>query len=631
MKTKALFVLTTSIINFLLLSIPAWTQTPIVQKDSLYSKYLQEQRLVEIIFPKSYKESSAEKYDVLYVLDGEWNTSLAVRVYEFLEYAKFIPTNIIIVSVPNCYKDGINMRDRDFTPTSIETSEEKSASTKSSSISGGADKFLLFLKDELVPFVNKKCQVKIENNILYGTSSGGLFAIYAYLHEPTLFKSYITVEPSLWWDNEFVNKIASEKLKSKEGIRNSLWISSRDGGAQVGMGISRFDSLLTPSAPKYLQWKVEAYPNETHFSAIWKGIYDGLKFTYVKSQIDETLLNRANASWKFRSENGKYISFSKMDAFLRSQMDSIGMPGLSFALINDGQIVYRRTLGVTNVETKQRVSYGTVFDAASMTKTPFAFLVMRLVEKGVLNLDNPLYTYLPYPDIAYDDRYKLITARMVLSHTTGFPNWRFFNKDGKLDIKFIPGTQFQYSGEGYEYLANVIAHLMNIKKNDLQELFNEEVAKPLGMDKTYFTWNSWLEEHQATGHVDGKVAEGYGINSKKPNFYASHSMQTEAANYAKFLIGMMNEKGLKKESYNDMFKVQFPDASNAATNQRGLGIVIKSTEFGNEYSHGGFNLNFTSEFMFNKEQKFGYVFFTNCNKGADFNKKVLEFIKNGGG
>lgn len=65
MKTKAPFVLTTSIIYFLLLSIPAWTQTPIVQKDSLYSKYLQEQRPVEVIFPKSYKERSAEKYDVL--------------------------------------------------------------------------------------------------------------------------------------------------------------------------------------------------------------------------------------------------------------------------------------------------------------------------------------------------------------------------------------------------------------------------------------------------------------------------------------------------------------------------------------------------------------------------------------
>lgn len=561
----------------------------------------------------------------MYVLDGEWNTSLAERVYEFLEYAKFIPANMIIVSVPNYYKNGINMRDRDFTPTLAENSDGKSNPN-----SGGAHNFLLFLKDELIPFVNRLYPTNSENNILYGTSSGGLFAIYAYLHDPVVFKSYLTVEPSLWWDKEYINKIAAEKLKNNKGIRNTLWISSRDGAAQVGMGISGFESLLKLNAPEDLQWKVETHPNETHFSAIWKGIYDGMKFTYVKSQIDETLVNRANATDKFRLENGAPVSFSKLDTFLKSQMDSIGIPGLSFALINDGQIVFRRTLGVTNVETKQRVSYGTIFDAASMTKTPFALLVMRLAEKGVLNLDKPLFTYLPYPDIAHDERYKLITARMVLSHTTGFPNWRFFNKDGKLDIKFTPGTQVQYSGEGYEYLANVIAHLMGIKKNDLQELFNEEIAKPFGMDKTYFTWNSWVEDHRATGHVDGKIAEGYGINSTKPDFFASYSLQTEAINYARFLIGMMQGKGLKKESYEEMLKVQFPDASNPGQSQWGLGIAIKPTEFGDEYSHGGFNLNFTSEFMFNKKQKFGYVFFTNCNKGSTLNKKLVEFLKGDG-
>jgi hypothetical protein len=206
------------------------------------------------------------------------------------------------------------------------------------------------------------------------------------------------------------NKIAPEKLQNKEGIRNTLWISSRDGSAQDEMGISGFDSLLTLKAPADLQWKVEAYPNETHFSAIWKGFYDGLKFTYVKSKTDGALINRANTPDKFRLENGKYISFSQMDTFLKSQMDSIGIPGLSFAIINDKQMVYHRTFGVTNVETKQKLSNETIFDAASMTKTPFAFLVMRLAEKDILDLDKPLYTYLPFPDIAHDERYK--------------PNWR---------------------------------------------------------------------------------------------------------------------------------------------------------------------------------------------------------------
>jgi predicted alpha/beta superfamily hydrolase len=291
MKIKTRFALIMSVIYFLLLSIQARTQNSSIQYGSLYSNILKEQRSIKVILPKKYNSSLTDRFDVLYVLDGEWNTSLVEKVYEFLEYAKFIPPNIIIVSVPNYYKNGINMRDRDFTPTSTENSDRKFAWMKSSLISGGASNFLLFLKEELVPFVNRKYRAKIENNIFYGTSSGGLFAIYAYLHEPTLFKSYLTVEPSLWWDKEYINKIASEKLENKEGIRNTLWISSRDGSAQVEMGISSFDSLLTLKAADDLQWKVEAYPNETHFSAIWKGIYDGLKFTYVKSKTDGTLVN----------------------------------------------------------------------------------------------------------------------------------------------------------------------------------------------------------------------------------------------------------------------------------------------------------------------------------------------------
>ncbi|HMG89211.1 MAG TPA: alpha/beta hydrolase-fold protein [Chryseolinea sp.] len=264
----------------------------------MYSNVLKEQRPIRIILPKKYDPGLTDRFDVLYVLDGEWNTSLAEKVNEFLGHAKFIPGNMIIVSIPNYYKNGVNMRERDFTPTSTENKDAKFSWMKSSLNSGGAGNFLLFLKDELVPFVNSKYRANIENNILYGTSSGGLFAIYAYLNEPRLFKSYVTVEPSLWWDKEYINRIASEKLENNKGIRNTLWISSRDGGAQVEMGISGFDSLLKLKAPDGLQWKVEVYPNETHFSAIWKGIYDGLKFTYVTSKTDGTLVNKASGTGK---------------------------------------------------------------------------------------------------------------------------------------------------------------------------------------------------------------------------------------------------------------------------------------------------------------------------------------------
>jgi len=338
---------------------------------------------------------------------------------------------------------------------------------------------------------------------------------------------------------------------------------------------------------------------------------------------------------KIKTLSGREITVAEMDEYLKAQMDSLGIPGMSIAIINDAKIVYHRALGVTNVETKEKVTDETLFDAGSMGKPLFAYLVMKMVDKGILNLDQPLYTYLPYPDIAYDERYKLITARMVLCHTSGFVNWRFYNKDNKLDIKFTPGTSWGYSGEGYEYLANVVAHLNNIPKNGLQDLFEKEVAVPLGMRYAYYTWNDYLEKHRATGHVDGKVlTTPWGASSKNPDFFAAFSLQSEAISYANFLIAMIKEEGLKKTTFDEMLKVQvvFPtylfinDAPKTDSSSWCLGIQKQHSEFGDEYLHGNNNYNFTGGFMFNRQQKFGYVFFTNCNKGIEFEKKLVLFL-----
>lgn len=346
-------------------------------------------------------------------------------------------------------------------------------------------------------------------------------------------------------------------------------------------------------------------------------------------------LNEKNAK-KIKTLSGKEITVAEMDEYIKTQMDSLGIPGMSIAIINDAKIVYHRALGVTNVETKEKVTDETIFDAGSMGKPLFAYLVMKMVEKGILNLDQPLYTYLPYPDIAYDERYKLITARMALCHTSGFPNWRWFNEDNKLDIKFTPGTAWEYSGEGYEYLANVVAHLNNIPKNGLQDLFEKEVAGPLGMRYAYYTWNDYLEKHRATGHVDGKVLiTPWGTSAKNPDFFAAFSLQSEAISYANFLIAMIKEEGLKKTFFDEMLKVQvvFPtylfndDAAKTDSSSWCLGIEKKHSEFGDEYLHGNNNYNSTGGFMFNQQQKFGYVFFTNCNKGMEFEKRLSLFLK----
>jgi CubicO group peptidase (beta-lactamase class C family) len=332
---------------------------------------------------------------------------------------------------------------------------------------------------------------------------------------------------------------------------------------------------------------------------------------------------------KIKTISGKEISVSEMDEFISEQMASAGMPGLSIAVINDAEIVYYRTVGVVNANTGEEVSAETVFDAGSMSKPAFTYLVMKMSDQGLLDIDQPLYTYLPYPDIEHDERYKLITTRMVLCHTSGFPNWRFLNSDGKLDIKFTPGTQFLYSGEGFEYLANVIAHIKGIPKNDLQYLFEEEVSRPLGIKYAYFTWNDYVAEHQAAGHVEGKVSGGWGINAGKPDFAAAYSLQTEAISYAKLIIAIMQEQGLRKETIDEMLKPRIQIPSDTFNSSYCLGIRMMSTKVGNLYFHDGYNLNFYSAFMFNKDSKSGYVFFTNCNSGSGFNEKLEAFMTSG--
>src|SRR5690606_24148031 len=125
---------------------------------------------------------------------------------------------------------------------------------------------------------------------------------------------------------------------------------------------------------------------------------------------------------------------------------------------------------------------------------------MKLVENGILDLDTPLYKYLPLTEIS-DERHKLITAAMALSHTTGLPNWRYMSEGGQLDIKFTPGTQFEYSGEGYLYLSKVIAHLTGTTLQNLDSVFQKMICAPLGLKHFYFNNNDYLLSHIASPHV----------------------------------------------------------------------------------------------------------------------------------
>jgi predicted alpha/beta superfamily hydrolase len=237
-----------------------------VINDSIYSNILQEERSLKVILPDTYKPGSSEKYEVIYLTDGEWVAELFPFIYRFAKGENYVPA-VIIVAIPNTYINKANQRDRDFLPVHVE----------SPAISGGGDKFISFLKNELIPYIDKTYPTNGTNS-LYGHSYGGLFAVYTLLTEPGLFLTYYATDPPLGWNNDYVIKLATERLE-KLPPDKILWIAGID-ETYKSMGIDRMDSVLKLKAPQSLHWKVATFPNEKHNSVRLKAMYDGIKFSY---------------------------------------------------------------------------------------------------------------------------------------------------------------------------------------------------------------------------------------------------------------------------------------------------------------------------------------------------------------
>jgi len=259
----------------LLLGLYATAQPGI--KDSIYSQTLKEERRLQIQLPKEYKPGSTDKYQVLYLLDGEWNAELFDQVQTWSRQWGFTPP-IIMVGVVNVYPNNQNQRFRDLTPTS-----------GGQNGAGGGPKLLTFLKDELIPYINKTYPSN-GSNILWGHSLGGLFVLYTLFTEPQLFDAYISADPAAWWDHGFLGNYARERVNNIKGVK-SLFITGRTGVAYHQMGIDSLEMLLREIAPPNLQWKAVAYPDETHISQQYKSAYDGLKYTLAPSIMDRIQIN----------------------------------------------------------------------------------------------------------------------------------------------------------------------------------------------------------------------------------------------------------------------------------------------------------------------------------------------------
>ncbi len=326
--------------------------------------------------------------------------------------------------------------------------------------------------------------------------------------------------------------------------------------------------------------------------------------------------------------NNQKVRIDSINSFVERKMVEMQIPGVSYAIINDAKLVYHDVKGYANKEEKISVTKQTIFEGASLAKPLFAYLTMFLVEDGKLDLDVPLYKYLEYPDIAHDERYKKITARMVLAHSTGLPNWRTDFDDNKLFLQFNPGTNFNYSGEGYQYLAKVLEKLLMTDYRGLESFYQKKVAIPLQMNVTKFIQDESNLKNKAEPYKnDEKISKG----EIQAEFGAAYGIHSEAEDFSRWLIALMENKGLSNSSYEELFKDQFIIPEDSPYKKEGVSawtLGFAKAEIGGNtlFGHGGNNPGYTSLFLIDKTKKWGIVLFTNANQVSDFGIQLFLYM-----
>ncbi|MES2616727.1 MAG: serine hydrolase [Bacteroidota bacterium] len=315
-------------------------------------------------------------------------------------------------------------------------------------------------------------------------------------------------------------------------------------------------------------------------------------------------------------ENILLTDKSDMEQWLKQKH----IPALGLSVIKDGKIEQIKVYG--ELEANHPAPLNTIWNVASLTKPITALVALKLINAGKWNLDEPLYTYYIDPDIANDSNTKKLTTRIILSHQTGFPNWRSKNADGKLAFEFEPGTKYQYSGEGYEYLRKALEKKF---KKTLDQLANELIFKPLKMNDTRFVWDKKMDTTRFAKWHNAK-GEQY-PTSKSTTVNAADNLLTTVEDYSKFLVHVLNGAGLSDKLYKEMVAEQ---VSINPYKHFGLGWWVDENINSNNDSalvHGGDDIGVHTIVFILPKSKQALLIFTNCDNGTDaFADLLVKFL-----
>jgi CubicO group peptidase (beta-lactamase class C family) len=305
---------------------------------------------------------------------------------------------------------------------------------------------------------------------------------------------------------------------------------------------------------------------------------------------------------------------------------TVEIPGASMAVIRDGKVDWVGAAGVIAPGSTIPVRTDTVFRAASLTKPVFAYIVFRLVDRGVIDLDAPLATYIPYPRVEHDERHKKITARRVLSHTTGLPNWAW--GQDHIPFRFTPGEAWGYSGEGFVYLQKAVEKLTAMP---LADLARREVFDPLGMTRSRLVWDPALEGNTVSGVTPQGRIEPL---PRLAEANAAGSLLTTAEDYSRFLTAFLEGRGLKPESRKAMLEPQMqvqskwgePESPKQPGVFWGLGWGLEQAKGVDTFWHWGHEDAWRAFVVVRRDGKAGFVYFANSHEGLSIVKALSDLV-----
>ena len=308
---------------------------------------------------------------------------------------------------------------------------------------------------------------------------------------------------------------------------------------------------------------------------------------------------------KSANPDGKAI-----DAQATRLMQREGVQGMALAVIENGRVAYVAAYGYRNAARKLPLTTTTVMYGASLTKTAFTYMLLQLVDEGRLSLDASVADLLPQPlpkynsddynytALAGDERWRKLTPRILLSHTSGFANFRWLEPDQRLRFHSTPGTRYGYSGEGFYILQLILEQGLGL---DVGKEMQTRVFARFNMTHTSMTWRADFADNLADGYkLDGSVL----AHDERSSVSAAGSMDTTIADQARLWAGIARGDGLGHAARAEMVRPQiaimsaheFPSLATATNpdNKRihlaaGLGLVTFEDTSGPAWFKGGHN------------------------------------------